>query len=69
MSNEGMTRLVVFGIIARLQSISHGCRYRVRMETLSSAYAPDYIEDMITVADLDKFIRELEEMLNDQKDA
>lgn len=63
MCKDGMTRLVVLGIIARLQSISHGCRYRIRMKTLSDAYAPDYIEDMITVEDLDKFVKELEEMI------
>lgn len=63
MSKDGMTRLVVLGIISRLQSISHECRYRVRMDTVSNGYAPDYIEDMISVSELDKFIKELEMMI------
>lgn len=63
MGKDGLTRLVIWGIIAHLKEATK-ITYRVPMKALSDAYAPDYVESMILKNDIDKVINELEEALN-----
>lgn len=64
MSKDGLTRIVICGIIAKLREATK-MSYRVPMKALSDAYAPDYIESMILKKDIDKVIDELEEVFQD----
>ena len=67
MSNKGLTRLVILGIIAQLREATK-ISYRVPMKALSDSYAPDYVESMILKKEIDKVINELEEALSYNED-
>ena len=64
MINDGITRLVIRGVIAQLRDAKN-LRYKVPMHALSAAYAEDYVEYMVLEKDIDKVIKDLEEAVCD----
>ncbi len=64
MNRDGLTRLVLRGVISQLREATN-MSYRVPMKALSDAYAPDYVESMIMKKDIDKVIKELEKAVSD----
>lgn len=64
---DAIARLAILGLIAQIRK-TISLTYTVPMHLLSAAYHKDYIEQMVPVKDLEKYLDELESILGGRYD-